>query len=96
MTKAVYRLLKEHNITDWRSRRRKALTASDARVRLDWANQVYQIIDWDPHFPDRVCWSDEISVYQIGDVTSPGASVHQIGNTMQHTLALFDARTGLM
>ena len=66
---AVYRLLKEHGITNWRSKQRPFLTEGAAEIRLRWANQIYLILSWNPHLPDTICWSDECTIYQQGGIT---------------------------
>ena len=64
--KTVYRLLKEHGIAKWRSKQRPFLTEGAAEIRLAWANHIYQILSWNPHLPDTICWSDECTIYQQG------------------------------
>ena len=65
----VYRVLKEHGITNWRSKQRPILTKDAAEICLAWANHIYTILGWNPRLPDTICWSDEISIYQQGGLT---------------------------
>lgn len=62
----VYRCLKEHGITNWRSKKRPFLTSGAAKIRRTWAETLYTMLGWNPHLPDYICWSDECSIYQQG------------------------------
>jgi transposase len=65
----VYRVLKEHGITKWRSKQRPFLTILAAKIRLEWADNIYLMLSWESHLPDNICWSDECSIYQQGGLT---------------------------
>ena len=61
---SVYRILKEHGITNWRAKRRPALTPRLAKLRKAFGDNIAnnQASDW----ADHIAWSDEISIHQKG------------------------------
>jgi len=54
-----YRILKKYNITNWRAKKRPALTPAVAKLRLKWAKQH---VMWTQEQWSKVIWSDECSV----------------------------------
>jgi len=55
----IYRILKQNNITNWRAKKRPALTEEHAALRLAWAKEHK---DWTEDQWSYMLWSDECSV----------------------------------
>ena len=69
----IYRILKRHGITNWRKRKRPALTKEHARQRLLFCRRYRR---WRSKGWKKVIWSDECSVERGKGKSRSGFSAH--------------------